>query len=282
MRAAPLIALLVASPAWAGAWTRDAGSFYAKLGADAYISNNYVATDRPAEETVGSYFGRQLVLYGEVGVLKSWPLQVTASVPLTAGTLAQDGISIPLRGPRATSVRLGDLRLAAQTALTKDLPLAAALEVKIPLYQNGNIGKRYGQSYQELFPIPGDGQIDVAAWFLAGASIKDTPLWNDFGAGYLHRTEVFVGWDVDARLVDGIVFYDTVGATFGPVVPMIRVDGVKNLAPSSVTKERIGFGPAVLVDVAEGVAIEARSSFDVWARNTAPGVGFGLGVSVRR
>ena len=274
--------LLVAPAAWAGAWTRDAGSYYFKVGFDVYGAGNFAAAGRIA--AVGqSYFARQLNLYGEVGVLPQWPVQVSVSLPaMTSGTLYQGKIHIPASGPRATVVRPGDLQVQVQAALSKKAPIALAVQAKVPLYQNGKIGLDYGTSYKDLFPLPGDGQVDLTGWFLAGASLKGAPLWNDFGVGYRHRTEWFIGWDTNATVVDGIPFYDTFGASLGKWTPMLRVDGIVNLKKDVYTRENVALGPAVMFDVHDGVALEARLSGDLWAHDASRGLGGEIGISVRR
>jgi len=277
-----LLALSLANAAHAGAWTRAYGSYYAKAGFDVYIAGNYTIGDRIAGEGQ-TYFGKQLNLYGEVGVLPWWPVQLVAQLPaVNAGTLHEGAIDFSATSARATTVRVGDLRVSLQTAVHPKLPLAVAIEAKIPCYANGRVGIDYGAAFQELFPLPGDGQVDLTGWFLAGASIENTPLWNDFAVGYRHRTEWFVGWSTDVVFVDGIAFGDTFGATLGRWTPMLRVDGIVNPKQDDVTRQYLAVAPQLLVDLEHGIALEARVSFDVWARNAAQGIGGGVGVSMRR
>lgn len=277
-----LAALLVSPAAHAGAWTRDLGSFYAKVGLDLYGARNFTLGGRVAGEGQ-SYFGRQLNLYGEAGLMPWWRVQLVASLPVvSSGTLFESKVKIPASGPRATTVRVGDLRVGLQAAVHPDLPLAVQVEAKIPMYSNRRVGLDYGRSYQELFPLPGDGQVDLTFWFLGGFAVKDTPLWNDAGVGYRYRSEWFVDWSPDLEFVDGIAFYDTFGATLGRWVPMLRVDGIVNLRSDEVTRQYVALGPVLLVDLVEGLAVEARFSADLWSRNAAQGFGGGIGISIRR
>lgn len=278
------LACLVAAPAWAGAWTRDLGSFYGKLALDAYAAGNYAAAGRTSDEGQ-AYFGWQAALFAEAGLLGAHPVQATVYAPVTTGTILFEGATVPWKGPRATSTRLGDLRVALQTEVTPDdTPIAVAVEAKIPLYSNDTVGADY-VGYEEVFPVPGEAQIDLTGWVLAGTAIPDTRLWNDAGIGYQHRTEWFVAWadrPDDLAFADSIVFQDTFGATLGRVIPMLRVQGNVNLASDDVTKQAITIGPQVMVDVVEGIAVEARVAYDVWARNDTQGLGAGVGVSWRQ
>ena len=61
---------------------------------------------------------------------------------------------------RATTARAGDLRGAVQVALHPKAPLALAVDVKVPAYANGKVGQEF-MALAEVFPKPGDGQVDV-------------------------------------------------------------------------------------------------------------------------
>lgn len=270
--------VLLATAALGGAWTREAGDHYAKIGADLYAASDYVdpLTGMPADRR---YLGQQYGVYGEIGVLRAWPVQLTVQAPLSIGTVAFAAAGYDGRA-RATTVRLGDAHLAVQAKLPVDaVQLAAALDAKVPLYANGAIGQDY-PVYQGLFPKVGDGQVDLTAWLLAGGAVPHG--WLEGGLGYRHRTEAFVGWDVDLQFVDGIALTATAGAQLGPVAAMLKADGVKNLTRDELTREYLTAGPALLWTISGGVGLEARFAADLWARHAARGVGGGIGVSVRR
>jgi hypothetical protein len=281
----------------AGAWTRELGHFYAKGGLGVYTANRFVApgTSEPVDV---NFWSQQYQVYGEAGVLPGYKGQISVFAPLGVGTLRGEVMDpfgvVPLR---ATTVRLGDLRVAGQIALHPEVPLAAAVEAKIPMYGNGNVGQDY-PIYQDIFPKPGDGQVDLIGWLYAGAS----PLPKTFaevGVGYLHRTEAFVGWDEASRrralnadpqstarseltFVDGVVFNVKGGRQLGPVLPIVGVEGQLALAESQWTRQFVAPYALALIDVAEGLAIEPSVKWEAWARSASQGVAGSLGVSYRR
>lgn len=270
----------LAGTALAGAWTRDAGELYTKVGADLYRPSTFVM---PGDDEVspGTYLGQQYGLYAEAGVSRGHPVQLSLAVPLVVGTVNTVYVDrqgeVPLR---ATTVRPGDLRVAAQVALHPTAPIAAAVELKLPLYANGAVGADY-PTFAELFPKPGDGQIDVTGWLSAGF----TPIKGGFvevGIGWRHRTEVFVGWLTPIRFVDGGVFAAKIGRRFGPVLPIVGVEGLVNPVPDALTRQYATVWGTALVDITEGWAVEPRVSADLWAENTSRGFGGGMGLSYRR
>jgi hypothetical protein len=295
--AALLLASLLGTDARAGAWTRGAGEFYAKAGANVYSAYRFVAPGQ-SEPTDVRYLGQQYAVYAEAGLLPGHKGQLSVSAPLVVGTSRAE--LTDLLGTvafRATTVRLGDLRAAAQVALSRKLPISAAIEAKIPLYANGGVGADY-PTYAQLFPKPGDGQVDLVGWVYAGAS----PLPQGFaevGLGYVHRTEWFVGWDelsrrvaaaqdpasepgADLSFVDGLAFQAKLGRRFGPALPILGLDGQLALASSPWTRRYVGISASALVDVAQGVAIEPRIATELWAKAASQGIAAGLGLSVRR
>lgn len=293
-----LLALVLgAADARAGAWTREIGQYYVKGGVGVYRATRFVPPGA-AEPVDLRYGSRQLQAYGELGVLPGHKGQISVFAPLGSGTLRGE-VADPL-GPvplRATTVRLGDLRVAGQVALHPELPLAAAVEAKIPMYANGRVGADY-PAYQEIFPKPGDGQVDLLGWLYAGAS----PLPRAFaevGVGYLHRTEAFVGWDRASRaravaadpqspagaeltFVDGVVFTAKAGRQLGPVLPILGVEGQLALAESRWTRRFVALYAVALVDVAEGIAIEPSLKGEIWVRSASQGIQAGLALSARR
>lgn len=275
-----LLALLFPSTAEAGAWTRTLGSYYAKTGLDLYAASRYQAADFVADEGQ-RFLGWQLGVYGEFGLLKAHPVQVAVQLPFASSTLYLQEPVGQIR-PRATTRRLGDLRLTAQTSVLPDGgPLSAAVEVKIPLYSNRSVGRAYA-GFEELFPLAGEGQVDVTGWLLGGASFGG-PWWGEVAVGYQHRTEAFVAWRPGIEFSDRLRYGGGLGLTSGKLIAILRVDGQKSLAADDgITAENLAVGPVALFDVAEGVAIEGRLSVDVWAKNATQGIGLGTGVSIRR
>lgn len=281
---APLLfGCLAPSVAEAGAWTRSLGSYYAKAGVDVYAASRFQAADFVTEEGQ-TFLGWQVGVYGEVGLLKAHPLMVAVSAPYVTSTVyLEEKGEVAIR-PRATTRRLGDLRLTLQTSVLPDGgPLSVGIEAKIPMYANNSVGETY-PGFEELFPLAGEGQLDFTGWVLGGASFGG-PLWGELAVGYQHRTEIFVGWFGTGELAfaDRLRWAGNLGLTEGRLIAILRCEGQKSLAADDgVTAENVSAGPVVLVDVAEGIAIEGRVAVDLWARNATQGIGFGTGVSIRR
>lgn len=277
---------LVAS-AYGGAWTKEAGQVYAKVGGDVYFSDRYVAPAAPegavetAEVDGGTYLGQQYAAYAEVGLLKAWKVQASLAAPLlVVGSRTLPGDAMGTYSIRATTARAGDLRGALQVALHPEVPIALAVDVKVPAYANGTVGQEF-MALAEIFPKPGDGQVDLGAMLLAGAS----PWKGGFvegGAGFVHRTEAFVGFDTDVKLSDGARLLLKGGHVFGPVIPVVGVEATLSPAATEYTRAFASAYATALLDVVEGLAIEPRFSYDLYARATSKGIGGGLGVSYRR
>ena len=76
---------LNAPSAMAGAWTKRLGETYTKVGSDFYKANRYVDPETGQAIDGLDFFGQQTSLYSEVGLLTSWPVQVSAQLPLVYG-----------------------------------------------------------------------------------------------------------------------------------------------------------------------------------------------------
>jgi hypothetical protein len=274
------MALCLALPALAGGWTKELGEVYTKVGADVYRSTRFVA---PGQEQTseGAYLGQQYGVYAEAGVLPVHKGQLSLSAPLVVGS-HRSSFTDPLGevGFRATTARLGDLQVAGQVALHPKLPLAAALAVKIPMYANGEVGGNY-PTYAELFPKPGDGQVDLTAW-LYGGFAPTSRTFAELGVGLRHRTEAFVGWQTDITFVDGAPFVAKGGLRFGRVLPIVGIDGHVNFRQDDWSRQWLALSGNVLVDLVDGFALEGRLSTELWALNASKGAGGGLGLSFRR
>jgi hypothetical protein len=283
-RAAAAIAVLaacaLAAPeAHAGAWTRGFGEHYLRVGFEHYQASRYEDAQGPARGGT-EYVARGLHLYGEVGVLPAHPLQLSVSLPVAAGTLefpverAVDGAP-----GRASTVRAGDLRAAVQTAvLSGDLQLAVALELKLPLYANDGVGGDH-PGYEDVFPLPGDGQIDLAPWLLAGRSLG--PAFVEAAVGWVWRTEAFLGYTTDARFSDGFAWRAKGGVGFGPLLGLLELDGMVAAPLNEHTREWIRLAPQVALTLWEGLALDLRGGIDLWSRNAPQGFAVGAGLSWR-
>lgn len=277
-----MIAWLVSS-AWAGAWTRDVGQVYAKAGADWYDAFAFVAPGQSQEEAAGKYFGQQYGVYAETGVVPSgWKAHVSVGLPLVVGshtTVVRDVVGET--NVRATTTRLGDLRAAAQVALHPKAPVALNVEVKLPMYRNGTVGDEY-ENFAEIFPKPGDGQVDVTPMVFAGAA-PWSGTFGELGLGWRFRTEAFVGWDTDLEFSDGLVFNGKVGHDFGRVIGVVGTDGTVSPSATDVTRQYVAVGGSALIDVVKDhFAVEPRLGTEVWALNASRGLSLGLGMSWRQ
>ena len=280
-----LLGLLLAAPssAQAGAWSKNFGELYTKVGADFYKAARYVDPNTGEEVEGLDFFGQQYSLYAEVGVLPKWPLQLSVLLPLSVGISHFPDETIFAEGDtgRATTIRLGDMRVQVQTAiLRKGFQLSPAVELKIPLYGNGEVGSKFG-TWREAFPLPGDGQLDVTGWIYLGGALAKTPMFVQGGVGYRHRSSTFIGWETDLDFVDGIPFTATWGVNLGPILAMLQVDGIKNIRDDEITRENLSVGVGIFASVWRGLAIEGRFAGEVWANNAAQGISFGVGLSWR-
>jgi hypothetical protein len=279
-----LVVLLgLAAAARAGAWTREAGGVYAKLAVDAYGGGDY-QDPLTGLDTDLRYRGGQVGLYGEVGLLRAWPVQVVVQVPVVAGTLFFEDARLAGGGEaRASSVRAGDGRLGVQAAVSDQrVKVAVAGLVKVPLYDSDAIGAGY-PGYEGWFPRPGDGQVDVDGLVLVGGGIPDTRAWVEGAAGWRHRTEAWVGWDPGpVELVDGVLFRASAGVRAGRVGLQLGVEGLVNPQADPWSRQGISAGPSGWVTLGHGLALEARFSADLWTDAAPRGVGGGLGLSWTR
>lgn len=296
---------LLSMTAFAGPWTRAEGDAYLKTGADYYVTTKYVL---PAESGVGptgdagtnSFFGHQYSVYGEAGLSNAWPIQLAVRVPLTVsvvGFSAEDAVNVA--SGSTTSVRAGDLELMPQIALSRKHPIALGLGVKAPLYNVDGVCE--DSIYRDFCGRPGDGQVDFTPWLLAGGSFLNGKAWAEGQLGYRYRTDIFRNWNTERSFVDSLAFGGTLGAKVGRTLLMARLDGNRNFTglifkktyddpviqataalnknEDPFTMQSIRVGPQAMVLLDDHWALEARTSFDVWAKAVSIGIGFGVGVS---
>jgi hypothetical protein len=270
---------LLPSLAHAGAWTRELGSHYARIGQDVYGALSWEAPVGGATTALG-YQAHTTSLYAEVGLTPRWPLQAFVTLPVLYSDL-QFTTSDAAEGSfgRATSLQPGDLRAGLQTALyRKSVQLALGVEFKVPLYRNDDVGAAQGL-WKSVFPLPGDGQLDVTPQLRLGWS--GGPAFGELLVGYRFRTEAFLHFDTPATFVDGVAFNLKGGVTFGQVLVMAEVDGLINVADDPYSREYVSLGPSVMVTVWKGLAVEARLSGEAWVDNAAQGMTGGIGLSWR-
>jgi hypothetical protein len=295
------------SLAIAGPWTRSHGDAYVKAGADYYYTTKYVLPAESGLAATGdfgtdSFFGHQYSVYGEAGISDAWPIQLAVRAPLTVSVVdfaASDTVNV-ISGT-ATSTRMGDLELMPQVALSKKHPIAFGLGVKLPLYNVDNVCA--GSVYRDFCGRPGDGQLDVTPWLLAGGSFFKGKAWAEGQVGYRWRSEAYRNWDTTRAFIDSLAFGGTLGAKVGPTLLMVRLDGNRNFSglvydksyadpivqaatdankgEDPFTLQSIRFGPQAMLLLSDHWALEGRAQWDVWAQSTSIGVGFGGGVSWR-
>jgi hypothetical protein len=271
--------LLLPSLAHAGAWTRELGSHYVRAGYDVYGALSWNAPVGGATTALG-YQAHTASVYAEVGLTPVWPLQLYTTLPLLYSDLqfttpdAAEGSA-----GRATSLQPGDLRVGLQTSLyRKSVQLALGVELKVPLYRNDDIGAAQGL-WKSVFPLPGEGQLDVTPQLRLGWS--GGKAFGELMVGYRFRTEAFLHFDTPATLVDGVPMNLKGGVTFGRVLVMAELDALVNVSRDPYTREFVSVGPALMVTVWEGLAVEARMSGELWVDNAAQGMTGGLGLSWR-
>jgi len=179
-----LVLLLGARDASAGAWTRDAGSFYGQLGFSFISAGSFYGPDSKSQ-ALGSKYGQQtLSLYGEVGIIDRW---LTASIDATLfrrAALADQG----------HTSGMGDLRLGLWTGLlTSPIRLSAGVLVGVP---SGDPRPEAGDADAQLIAnsLPtGDGEIDaelaVAAGYGFGGNVWPLRHFLQAQVGYWLRTK---------------------------------------------------------------------------------------------
>lgn len=235
-----LLALMTATPAWAGPWVRDPGHFYMKGAFQRFFSSEFVNQDNQVVALEDSRFeGDLLSFYGEVG-LPLQGLQFIAFVPYAASRNLYTE-------PELTFVNrwVGDTEFTLEYGRTfGGVPVSLALTTKVPWYDN-SATDTFG-ALAESFPILGDGQVDLTAWLAVGGgwSFGAQGFWAFAEVGYRHRTEWFPfdsdppDWD----FVDGFVYHGQLGwspSAGGRALGWWFVDvmGIQNLVLDEVTKQ---------------------------------------------
>ena len=267
MRAADLLSVLWAAPAWAGPWTRDAGQVYVKVSESLYTADAFQDASGRVVKGV-TYTGWTSAVYAEAGVADGLHLQLFLPHSVASNTFGDATFR---------SARLGDARLAAQWSLPwLDFPQALRAEVKLPLYDAAEPGGLQG----DRFPLIGDGQVDARLWISAGGSVPRTPLYGFVELGYEHRSEWALGEGLDRGFVDGAVAFAQLGATvWRGIILSANAQAVLPFETDQSTKGYATVGPGLLAPVGGGLALEAGVDWTPWARNSARGTQVSLGLS---
>lgn len=268
-------ALAVPSRAAAGPWTREPGGWYVKLGEGLFAADGFRdASGAFVDET--SYLGLDTFVYAELGVLDR--LHGQLYLPFKIGrTRYDDDSTLPLAVPcdggrvaRVTGRRtFGDALTALQwSSPWLSLPHAARLEAKLPLY---DVGDPDG-ACADLYPQPGDGQVDVTLWLSVGDSLADLPLYLFGEVGHRFRTEAYPATDTGQRYGDTFVFFGQLGwEAAESTYVMLNLQLAQPYGDDHVTRGALSFGPAVYVPVGGGFAVEGGLELTPFATNASKG-----------
>ncbi|HCP44993.1 MAG TPA: hypothetical protein DIU15_03075, partial [Deltaproteobacteria bacterium] len=79
-----VLATSLPNTATAGAWTRTFLDTYVKASADFYRATSYV-DPQTGQTHDDDFFGQQYSVYGELGLVRAWPVQVSMLLPMTIG-----------------------------------------------------------------------------------------------------------------------------------------------------------------------------------------------------
>lgn len=270
------LVLLVPASARAGPWSKDPGHWYFKLGQSLFTADGF----RDAEgrfNTESSYLGLNTFAYGEVGLVEG--LQTQFYLPFTIGINSFDEDSTLRLSTRCengllvndTSRRsFGDASAGLQySPKLMTMPHALRADVKLPLY---DLADPRG-ACRDLFPQPGDGQLDITLWLSLGDSFHPRPFYLYGELGHRFRTEVFIGEATPQQYGDTFVFFGQAGWEFtrGAFL-QLNLQLSLPYVDDSTTKGSVVLGPALFVPLEAGFAVETEVQFTPWASNSAEGV----------
>ncbi len=171
------VVLLSIAPAtsWAGAWSQEPGSYYAKVSGLFYHSQD-VFNDMGKRAPMGmdgeEFRAAQSFLYVEYGLRKKLTLVGATS----AGRLVGEDQFVESR-----TWGIGDVELGLKYQLTeKRLVVSPQIMLKIPSGYNA-----------DFVPALGTGKFDVEARLLLSRSLYPLPLYFSAEAGYRKRGGVY-------------------------------------------------------------------------------------------
>jgi hypothetical protein len=169
-----LLALVDAAPAWAGAWTREAGGWFFKFGYDRWHTEERFDPDGrripfeapdPGFDDPTAYRSDALRLYGEYGLAEGLTVSAAASLE----RVEAEGRNILRR-----STGPGDVTLTLRQKLAGAPVVSAEAHVQIPAGDASGPG-----------PALGSGHADFGGRVLVGASTAT--FYVTGGAGYTLR-----------------------------------------------------------------------------------------------
>lgn len=254
--------LLLVTAAHAGAWIRDPGAVYSKVGV-----GHFAGQESGGAAVELGYRDLQASFYGEVGLPAA--LQLSTYVPYV---LAQNRDEV--RGYLAASP--GDAELQLARRLTKGkVNSSVTLGGRFPLYPDRSEERAEAfAGWADRFPEPGDGTVDLDLKVEAGASLG-RGVWTQGGAGYRHR---FGPW------VDGVPWSVQLG--WGPRVQErslgwigVESAGIVNVQADELTRSWTRFGGFLAANLGGGLHAEGWGGVIPWAQASRPGASVGLGLS---
>jgi hypothetical protein len=265
------IAVIVASKAEAGPWSKSLGQAYVKVGEGFFLSNQYVDSTGAVHDGV-DYFGASTYAYFEVGLYDG--LQVQGFLPYTVGinTFQDDWKYMRTGG--------GDAVVGAQWSPPFPFPAAVRLELKVPMYDVARFNSF--EALSTKFPCLGEGQLDVTPWISIGGGIPGTDLYVFGEVGYRFRTEAYVGrgYAVPIPYADTFVSRAQAGyKLFERLTIMATGEWLMPVVKDIYTKGYLVTSIGTYLRVYGGLAVEASFDPIVWATNASRGYGFGAGLS---
>jgi hypothetical protein len=263
------------SRASAGPWTREPGRWYVKLGQSVFVADGFRdASGEFSDET--RYLGLDSSIYAELGVLERLHAQLYLPFKIGNSRFDDDSelrLAVPCEGGRIVRQTMrrtpGDALFGLQwTSPWLRTPHAARLEAKLPLY---DVGEPRG-ACADLFPQPGDGQVDVTLWLSVGDSLRDLPLYLFGELGHRFRTEAYPATDSGQRYGDTFVAFGQLGWELSEgTFLMLNVQLAQPYTDDHVTKGSLALGPALYLPVGRGFALEAGLELTPLAHNSSQG-----------
>lgn len=270
----PLVGLFVLLPAlaFAGAWTREPGHLYAKLGGTFFWASAPTPLGgRGGMAERADFRGEYYALYAEVGV--GGGAQVALTLPYARNFNRFAGGAVHGREG------LADLGLALGYGLRRG-PWAVSFSASgfLPLYRR--LDEVAEGEPLPLAPELGDARYDLAFTVTLGRSLWPAPAWIEVDLG--HRLRL-------GELAGGLAGAVRGGYTFsGRVMVMgelrtLRAYGVADtLHPVTRPADMLVLEPKVIAFLGAGLALEISGGAALGGASRDPGGFFGAAVSFVR
>ena len=260
--------------AHAGPWTRSPGSGYQKLSQGVYVAEGFRdASGRFVDDS--TYVGHSTALYAELGLVKYIHAQLYLPFIVATNAFDRDSstrLALPCEQGFVTDTMrrgFGDAQLGIQfDPNLLPLPHAIRLEGKFPLYDVTEPDGRCG----DLFPQPGDGQVDATLWASIGRSFLKGDVFAFLELGHRERTDLYLFGDGGlsyartfvAAVQGGYQLRRDTFAMFSLRVELPYRDDERSRAG-------VTMGPQLIVPIVAGLAFELDVGFTPWSRNGSQG-----------